>query len=48
MICFSVCRPEFIAKGLLELINDDTKNGEIMRANAAEGIGYMKFEKLDV
>ncbi|XP_031552598.1 15-hydroxyprostaglandin dehydrogenase [NAD(+)]-like [Actinia tenebrosa] len=41
-------QPEFIAKGLLQLINDDSKNGAIMRANAAKGIGYMQFEEMDI
>ncbi|XP_031552604.1 15-hydroxyprostaglandin dehydrogenase [NAD(+)]-like [Actinia tenebrosa] len=43
-----IVQPEFIAKGLLQLINDDSKNGAVMRANAAEGMGYMQFEEMDI
>jgi hypothetical protein len=37
------CRPEFVAKGLIELINDDTKNGEAMTVMEKHGIAYHEF-----
>jgi hypothetical protein len=37
------CRPEFVAKGLIELINDDTKNGEAMVVSVERGIAYHQF-----
>ncbi|XP_031552603.1 15-hydroxyprostaglandin dehydrogenase [NAD(+)]-like [Actinia tenebrosa] len=40
---FGLLRPELIASGVIELIEDDTKNAAVMRVTKQNGIDYKKY-----
>ena len=44
LICF-LCSPADIAEGMIELVEDDTKNGKAMRITRAYGRDYAEFQE---
>ena len=44
-IAYFICRPEFIAKGIMDLITDTSRNGAILRANPWQGLMYQRYKE---
>ena len=41
--CYVCRRPREVAEGFLTLIEDDTKNGKVMRVRRVLGIDYQQY-----
>jgi len=39
-----VLTPEFVAKGFMELVEDESKNGAVMRVTPQKGIDYVNYQ----
>uniref|UniRef100_A0A1X7TVP8 15-hydroxyprostaglandin dehydrogenase [NAD(+)] n=1 Tax=Amphimedon queenslandica TaxID=400682 RepID=A0A1X7TVP8_AMPQE len=40
-----ILKPEFIAKGIMDLITDTSRNGAILRANPWQGLMYQRYKE---